>query len=477
MKYPYTTCTALLLTWNLFTTALQGQALIDATLVSEVSRAELSVTTGFPAFFDVEAYRVEYQTIGIDGQPDTATGLIALPVATAHKGIIAYQHGTTDRRENVPSNLNAEALIPLTAAGQGYICSAADYLGLGGSRGFHPYVHAETEARAGVDLLIAAMGFAVEQGLESVRQVFVAGYSQGGHAAMAMAQAIQERPTDDLWLTAAAPMSGPYSISGVMRDSILVGTQEYTFPAYIVYNILGYQSAYGTLYDSLEQVFRPSYVPKIREFNNEELDLGSLNTFLLAELRSDGGTSLPRNMLQEEYLAAIVTDSLHPANVALRDNDTYLWVPEVPMRIYYCNGDEQVPFRNSLVAEAYMQGQGAGDVQAISLSPTASHGECVLPAVLASLAFFNTFQTTGVTERLPVQSLTIMPNPARHRIEVDLPFQGAHPTFSIFDLQARLILSGEMKGRSLNIETLPMGLYTLKIVMGSDLYVGKFLVR
>ena len=87
-------------------------------------------------------------------------------------------------------------------------------------------MHAATEAQAGLDMLLASRSFASDMGIDIGDHIFVAGYSQGGHGAMALHKAIQDRPTDDLWVTASAPMSGPYSISGVMKDLIL-GEEAY----------------------------------------------------------------------------------------------------------------------------------------------------------------------------------------------------------------------------------------------------------
>ncbi len=56
-----------------------------------------------------------------------------------------------------------------------------------------------------------------------------------------------------------------------------------------------------------------------------------------------------------------------PFEAAASDNDVYEWVPEVPLRMYYCTEDEQVFYQNALVAEAYMTDNGAESVEAIDL--------------------------------------------------------------------------------------------------------------
>ena len=99
-------------------------------------------------------------------------------------------------------------------AALGYVAVAPDYLGLGESRGFHPYVHAATEASAAIDLLYAAQEFAEKQKFPLNGQLFLTGYSQGGHASMALHRELERNYSKIFPVSAAAHLSGPYSISG-----------------------------------------------------------------------------------------------------------------------------------------------------------------------------------------------------------------------------------------------------------------------
>jgi hypothetical protein len=57
-------------------------------------------------------------------------------------------------------------------------------------------------------------------------------------------------------VTAAAHLSGPYSLSGAMRDLILSET-EYSYPAYIPNTVLGFNEAYG-IYNNLSEILNKS---------------------------------------------------------------------------------------------------------------------------------------------------------------------------------------------------------------------------
>ncbi|NND04772.1 MAG: T9SS type A sorting domain-containing protein [Saprospiraceae bacterium] len=455
---------------------LAGQALVDATKIAEISRDSLVKIFSVQPENGIHAYKVLYLTTGADGQPDTASGLVTFPDVVSDRGLLAYQHGTTDGPEDVPSRLNAEALLSYAYAGFGYIVTAADYIGMGDSRGLHPYLHAETEASAGIDLLLAARTLAGQLEFSLPDQIFVSGYSQGGHAAMAMARAIQERPTDDLWLTAAAPMSGPYDISGTMRDLVLFSDRSYLFPSYIVYFILGYQEVYGDIFENLEQIFKAPYVQMIDRFRTGAIGLSELNDQLKAAMLLNERSLIPRRMLNEAYLMPVLTDSLHPLNLALRDNDTYRWSPEMPMRLYYCMADEQVAFENSLIAEAYMRDAGAADVQALDLVSSADHGECVLPAVLSSIAFFNSFPITTSSETASNAELHIYPNPATDVISFGTE-ASAIRSLTIFNTYGQIIENFiNLNASEINIAHLPNGQYFLRGTSKEGPFTGRFLV-
>ncbi len=458
-----------------------GQAIIIAELIAQFDKDSLTQRTGVPAQNGAIAYKLEYVTTGIDGMTDTASGLFVLPDVVTDKGIIAYQHGTTDGPDDVPSNFNTEALLVTGLAGQGYIMSACDYLGMGSSRGFHPYVHAGTEASAGIDMLIASMNMAADMGHESISKIFVTGYSQGGHAAMAMAQAIEERPTDDLWLTASAPMSGPYSISGVMK-SLTVDERdtEYLYPAYIAYILLGYQSAYGDVYGSLDEIFRTPHISWIEMFKNGEIGLPTLNSALIGQLRNEFGLSAPYLMFDSLFLQSFREDSSHFINDLLLENDTYRWVPNAPMRIFYCAGDDQVPFQNSLVADSVMNAMGAADVQSLNLNPVFDHGACVLPAVLATLEFFNSFQTTTpVDDHWEPLSFSLYPNPADEILNVSLTVRPIDARLQLFDATGVLQRSVTLTDANshMNISDLKAGMYLVLLRVNGQNYVEKVIIN
>ena len=452
----------------------EAQAIIDHELIQSFSQEELTSMSILPARGAVDALRVNYITQGSNGMVDTASGLVLLPEDKNTNRLLSYQYGDTDGLDQTPSALNPEGILGALYAGQGYVVCLTDYLGHGESRGFHPYLHAETEARAALDLLLGTRSFAGEQGFNHLDQIFLTGYSQGGHATMALAQAIEERETDDLWITASACNAGPYDLSGVMRELLLQSDSSYRVPAFVPYNIIGYQTIYGDIYQDLADVFKNNYLSPIISFSQKEISRNDLNEQLVAELMQAQGDIIPRAMLQDDYLEAIQMDTLDPLNVAQRENDTYRWIPDFPMRLFYCSGDAQVPAENSLVAAAWMNARNANDVQAVEASTNASHDECVLPTVLATLAYFATFTTTSV-QHVDIDRDLAYPNPSPGHVQIlNVQDRGV---LEVYDMTGHLLLQQEvLPDQVIDLGHLESSTYYLRYREGSQFRIGKLVV-
>jgi hypothetical protein len=305
----------------------------------------------------------------------------------------------------------------------GYVAIAPDYLGLGDSRGFHPYVHAATQASAGLEMLFAAAEWLdAALGDAWAGDVFVSGYSQGGHAAAALQRELEQNWSFVYPVKASTPMSGPYSISGVMYDRI-IGDEVYFTPAYIVYVALGYQEVYGNIFSEVSDLFKPAYVPAIEGFKSGQNTLTAMNTLLVGQLILNGGV-MPKKMFKDSVLQSLIADENHPLRVALRDNDVYDWAPQVPTRLYYCTADEQVPFRNALVADSVMQANGAPDVMSRNFG-NFNHGGCAPLAIEASIAFFDSFYLPASVQETERSAFVdfVHPNPVNGILNFNNDYQ------------------------------------------------------
>lgn len=455
--------------------ALRSQNLVASTYLGSKTKNQLIAQFGVPFIqYDVKYYKIRYSSVDAAGLPDTLSGLLVVPVKPETVfPLLVYQHGTSDCKTCVPSRYGSpgggEGDAGLVFGGMGYIAILPDYVGMGDGRGFHPYVHAATEASAAIDMIRS-----IKQWLNSnapgggSTQLFITGYSQGGHGAMALFREIETHLTNEFTVTSAAPCSGPYSISGVMRDLIL-SQEVYYYPAYIPNTALSYQTVYGNLYNNLTDIFKPEYAGFIQQYYDGQISLSTLNESLIQTLTTLTGASVARRMLQESAIAAVENDPNHPINLALKDNDVFNWTPVSPTRIFYCTADDQVPFRNSVVARDTMTANGAADLQAIDVNPTADHGGCVVPALTQTLFFFAQRQEiiNLVDGKEPAAALHVQagPNPANNTLFVNGLKEKSSITLTNWEgkeVYATRHTSGPVL--QLSVGDLPQGIYVLKVV-------------
>ncbi len=482
----------LLLLFITLTSTLFCQKIVDVELQETLTKEELAaVFLGFSVNNGIEAYKVLYETIDTDGTIDTASGLMVLPILDSpfrQLPFLAYQHGTASNRTAVPSNMeNGERILIYYFAGQGYYTTAADYLGLGESRRvIHPYVHADTEASAAIDLVKAAKTYTDQQDLLNSGQLFITGYSQGGHAGMAMHKAVNETGIDGLEVAAGSHMSGIYNMSGELLNAS-ISEEVYLFPSYVAWIIVGYQSVYGNLYNELSDIFRPAYTPLVQSFIDGTTTRSDLNDLLIAELEKNEGASIPRFLFTDTFIASFEGDVNGPFQTALRDNNLFDWVPNAPMRMMYCTADDQVAFTNSTFTDSVMNANGAMDVLSVDVNSSADHGGCVIPAVFATNIFFEQFakrdlvlSTKNVDQQLKFQ---VHPNPATDYLTLN--FNNIDAGVQAYQLQL-INISGQtvatQQANNLQNFTFPLneissGLYLMQVQSENGFWTEKILIK
>ncbi|HKL39345.1 MAG TPA: alpha/beta fold hydrolase [Cryomorphaceae bacterium] len=441
-----------------------AQELVEAEFQLQYTTALIGFF-GFPTpvEYAVDFYRVTYTTTDTDGQPTVASGAMAVPASGLCNSfpMTAYCHGTVLQRYDVPSEQNFEGFLTVALASAGYICVAPDYLGLGEDEGVHPYVHAESQATATLDLISAAREFLETIETQDNGEVFITGYSQGGHAAMAALKYAQDNElVEELGIVAGAPLSGPYDMSGSQADLIL-SDQPYSTPGYIIYLLVSYQSVYGNLYDELSDVIQDPYADIAAPYFDGEQDEFSMSVVngLLPEDISE--------LLRDSVLTNFENNPNHPLRVALADNDLFDWTPEMPLRMFYCDGDEQVAFTNSTTTEQIMNDNGAADVDSENVLPGADHAGCVEPALLAAFEFFEGLasecSSTLSTAEAKEEAITIWPNPARDNVQIN--FSLGNGQLSLYDVNGRLlkeqVLNSDLS--TIDVSDLSDGNYILTI--------------
>lgn len=473
-----------LLLFSLFSwvSHLNGQEIVSIDLAGEITKTTgqllllgLGVNTTLDTGIDI--YRVTYNTRGSDGNPDVASGLFMLPSEIdGPLPIMIYQHGTTDGKDDVPSNLQGGYQLGAIFAGKGMAVLAPDFLGMGVSKGFHPYVHADTEASAAVDMLEALRSYMTTQEIEWNDQLFITGYSQGGHAAMAVHRYLQFLLPDKYTVTASLPMSGPYSLSGVMRD-VAFGDGPFSFPAYMVYSTRALKEINPFLYEDESVIFKEEFLPAIEEFIASGNGLFDLNESLVASLIANYGSAIPKELFLDSFRTVVESENNHPFNIALRESDLYDWTPEAPVLMLYCTSDDQVSYRNSIVADSVMNLNGAEDVRAVDVSGGESldHSECIVPALNEGIPWVFSFvdTSTPTIEIAQNVNLRLFPNPTDGLMTV-ISSERVHYV-EIYSITGRKVYYSNQESEYLQIELggLTKGIYLAHIYTDSGVSIKK----
>ena len=363
--------------------------LLSATLSTNLSTSTLNryyLLNGIPlmAQYGVNCFKVVYETIDPLGGRTTASGGLYLPQSTGRNWpLVSFSHSTVTRTNDVPSvSLTLDAFAGVAFASAGYASVVADLLGLGSSPGLHPFLHARSEATASVDMLRAARNFFANNSIGLNGQLFLAGYSEGGHTELALQRELETYHTNEFTVTASAPMAGPYDMSGVELHDLL-SSRCPPNPYYAAYVLAAYQSVYS-LAPGWADLLVPPYDNTIPPLFNGNTTGSNINSALPACNVS--------SILAPAVLSALTNDPGSPLYQALRDNDLYRWKPVAPIRFYHCSGDQDVLPANSQVAYSNFVAQGVSQVQLLDPMPGADHSACVIPALTAAKAWFDTLK-------------------------------------------------------------------------------------
>lgn len=263
----------------------------------------------------VDAYHLEYETVGGRGEATTASAALMIPRGPnarcqGPRSIVLYAHGKRTLKSfdiadlSVPSNEEGLVLAAVGTA-RGYIVVAPNYAGYDTSTlNYHPYLNADQQSKDMVDALSAARSTLPALNASDSHKLFVTGYSQGGHVAMATHRALQAAGAT---VTASAPMSGPYALSA-FGDAIVMGQVDDGATENFAMVASSYQHSYGNLYSSPTDVFEPKYANAI----------DSLGTTDISTLISQG--LLPSHALFDSTPPApefaSMTPATRPANLA-----------------------------------------------------------------------------------------------------------------------------------------------------------------
>ena len=167
---------------------LRGRLVDSPAVLTTLSVAQIdaaTASTGLQAITgaakcDVKVVALNYYTIGVTGEQANASGVLLVPAGacTSTAALVAYAKGTDVQKPRTLANPTDSETFLLAAmyAAQGYAVVATDYLGFAKSTyGYHPYLHADSEASSVVDSIRAARNAATTVGASLSGKVMLTG--------------------------------------------------------------------------------------------------------------------------------------------------------------------------------------------------------------------------------------------------------------------------------------------------------------
>ncbi|MEZ4905808.1 MAG: lipase family protein [Spirosomataceae bacterium] len=318
-----------------------NQYLVSSSLIGEFTKEQLiqRISSGDPTFAaiapflqnGIKVFKLVYKTKNTDGNEIQASGAMIYPVKTGPLAMISIQHGTIRTDADAPSYFgsNSEAnLAGSLFASLGYIIAYPDYIGYGESKSVpHPYEHRASLASASLDMIRASKEFLKEQKITWDERLYIAGYSAGGFATMALQKKIEEETGSEFNLRASSCGAGAYDKTAFMKYliSTKTGGQSSSNQLYL-WTLLTYDRIYG-LNRPVTQYFKDPYAGLIQTSKENASITVSLNTIFTDAFAKGVNDGTDTGFLN-----------------AVKDNDVYDWKPKTPTRLYHGDADQLVFF-------------------------------------------------------------------------------------------------------------------------------------
>ena len=335
MKSYITLVLALLITCSSFGfTNTPSSYLVSATLVKNHTKKTLAALwkkhhvpkLAMPISNDVDIYEVIYKAPWIDSSTwINCSGIVYVPKTKGKKvPSFMFGHGTQISKARDITDEDAQQGICLFMAADGYLAMYPDYYGMGKGDGQHLYQHAWSEGMSFLYMLYAVEEFKKTKNIETNGQLFLTGYSQGGHASFAAQKFIEAQHDPRFKVTATSPMSGAYDMTGEQAKYMF---QVYPRPFYLPYLILSYQTAYHIFPNpDIYTVFRPPYDSLLKGFFGPVRDktYDDLDKIM---------PKIPSEVVIADMVEQFKTNPNFPFLERLKENNLTDWKPEAPVQL------------------------------------------------------------------------------------------------------------------------------------------------
>lgn len=415
----------------------------------------------------LKGYKITYYTKNENNVLVKATGLLMYPNVGYKLSTVVSDHGTTDSRQNVPSNfkgaLTAGFVVELSYVLNGYILMAPDYVGMGTGDGVHPYVDYATEAGATIDFVTAANKVLAQLGIKRYDEYFLAGYSQGAHAAMSTLKRLSISNPSNLKFKYAYMGDGPYDFSGVTLNKGVLEKDFYPFTSFLA-NVLHTcnNTGFKTYNTDISEVISAEYLDK---YNYHVVqDNGGLLW----------GPVIWKKLFTNNFINDVTNNPNNKLRLCMKPKDVYDWYNKTPMTLGHSTVDLAIPPENTSKTIDVQRGYYAWwDLNKYKLDSfywgPIGHVGGILPFTLASNAKFNTLRSGGLLNQWAIAGSIFGKQAANNTDQETLslyssqikPQLGNMELLEITDFNKEKAVSRSTANRSLS--SLEDGVYLLKV--------------
>ncbi|WP_312286011.1 T9SS type A sorting domain-containing protein [Chryseobacterium gleum] len=419
----------------------------------------------------LKGYKITYYTKNENNILVKATGLLMYPNVPFKLSTVVSDHGTTDSRYNVPSNfkgaLTAGFVVELSYVLNGYILMAPDYVGMGTGDGVHPYVDYATEAGATIDFIRAANKVLAQLNIKRYDEYFLAGYSQGAHAAMSTLKRLSISNPDNIKFKYAYMGDGPYDFSGVTLNKGILEKDFYPFTSFVA-NVVNScnNTGYKTYNNDISEVISAEYLDK----------------YNYHVVKDNGGLLWGPVIWRKLFTGSFVNDVTNNPNNKLRQclkpKDVYDWYNKTPMTLGHSTVDLAIPPENTSKTIDVQRGYYPWwDLNKYKLDSfywgPLGHVGGILPFTLASNAKFNILRSGGLLNEWAIAGSIFGKQNAEKTSEKPALFSsqikpdlGTMQLLEITDFNQEK--TQNKTADNLNLATLKDGVYLLKVLDNNE---------
>ncbi|WP_457625074.1 alpha/beta hydrolase [Persephonella sp.] len=391
-------------------TPQEESRLIDVQLIGHLSSSDVggllvqpvtasSISTTQSSYFGLYAYKVIYRTTDSKGNKVRASGLLVIPDFSSlppdKKLLFSYplvtdNHGTIFLNSespteditaffngNTPQGSTLSLILQYTGM-LGFAVAMPDYIGYGESVDhYHPYMVAKPLANSVADLIEAVYEYAEKNNLPMKRDVYLAGYSEGGFVTMAAAKELQGKTP--YHIRAVFPMAGVYNMEQMGLG--IITANDMGFPPYPAYVVYAYSKVYSDV--ALQDILRPEFHDKLDGLFDKTKDGTTIYGLMFSYVGKDPNTDtfLVSDFFTQDAVNSFISNPDFPFRKRLKENNVDDWIPQMKMIFIHCGGDNILPQQLAYSTYQKFADNGAPDVDFIDPevvfgTGSLDHGSC-----------------------------------------------------------------------------------------------------